>query len=494
MFMFLTNSYTRPAANFTRRQFICTTAVAGAAALTSCAARGPRRISPNEKLNIGVVGAGGKGSSDTDHCASENIVALCDVNQNTLDSRKQKYPKAATYQDWRVMLEREKTLDAVIVSTADHTHAVIAAAAMRLGKHIYCQKPLVQTVYEARLLRKLAKQHRVATQMGNQGSAEDGLRRAVECVQAGLIGQVRQVHVWTNRPVWPQGMDRPPGEDPVPAHLDWDLWLGPAPWRPYKGEWPEDVRINRRRGGQVYQPFTWRGWQDFGTGALGDMACHTANMPFRALKLGYPTQVEAWSSGMNKESYPLKSKIRFQFPERAGLVPATFWWYDGGDPKPDNPFAHDGNNKPPKEVVADVETMMGSVPGAGCILIGDKGKLFSPDDYGGRFYLRLNNEKELTDGKNHEAVKAIARKIEFNAFEGNGGQRHHLEWIAACKGGKPAYSNFDIAAYLTEIILLGCVALRVGKPLEWDGPNMRATNAPEAAQFVKRQYRKGWEL
>jgi len=491
--MSLTNSSSRISGNLTRRQFIYTTAVAGAA-LTSFAARGPRRLSANEKLNIGVVGAGGKGSSDTDHCAGENIVALCDVDANTLAGRKQKYPNANTYQDWRIMLEKEKSLDAVIVSTADHTHAIVAAAAMRLGKHIYCQKPLVQTVYEARLLRKLAKKHGVATQMGNQGSAEDGLRRAVECVQAGLVGRVNQVHVWSNRPIWPQGMDRPPGQDPVPDSLNWDLWLGPAPWRPFKAQWPENLQLNRRRGGNVYHPFAWRGWQDFGTGALGDMACHTANMPFRALKLGYPTEVQAWSSGINQESYPLKSKIRFEFPAREGLVPVTFWWYDGGDPKPDNPFAHDGNNKPPKDVVADVEAMMGSVPGSGCILIGDKGKLFSPDDYGGKFFLRLNDEKELTDGKNHEAVKAVPRKIEFNAFQGDGDKRQHLEWIAACKGGQPCYSDFAIAGYLTEIILLGCVALRVGKPLQWDGPNMRATNAPEAAQFVKRDNRKGWKL
>lgn len=466
--------------NFTRRQFIYTTAIAGAAAFTGCATAQPRRLSANDKLNIGVVGAGGKGSSDTDHCATENIVALCDVDSNTLASRKQRYPNANTYQDWRIMLEKEKTLDAVIVATPDHMHAVVAAEAMRLGKHVYCQKPLVQTVQEARLLRKLAKDKGVVTQMGNQGSAEDGLRRAVEVIQAGLIGSVREVHVWSNRPVWPQGMDRPAGSDPVPDSLDWDLWLGPAAFRPYKKD--------------TYHTFKWRGWQDFGTGALGDMACHTANMPFRALKLGYPTEIEATSSGINKETYPLKSKIRFQFPAREGLAPVTFWWYDGGNPKPDNPFTHDGNNKPAKEVTAEIEEMTGSVPGSGCVLIGDKGKLFSPDDYGARFFLKLNGEKELSEGKNHDAVKAIPQVIPRNAFQGDADKRHHLEWIAACKGGPTPYSNFDIAAYLTEIILLGCVALRTGKKLEWDGPNMRATNAPEAAQFVKRNNRKGWSL
>ena len=465
---------------FTRRQFIYTTTLAGLAITTRNLSGAPRQLSAGDKLNIGVVGANGKGASDTDHCSSENIVALCDVDTSRANGQRKKYPNAKFYQDWREMLEKEKTLDAVIVSTPDHMHALVASTAMKMGKHIYCQKPLVQTVYEARLLRKLAKENNLITQMGNQGSAEDGLRRAVEVVQAGLIGSVKEVHVWSNRPIWPQGMNRPDGTDPVPASLNWDSWLGPAQMRPYKKD--------------TYDNFKWRGWQDFGTGALGDMACHTANMPFRALKLGYPSEIEAESSGINKETYPLKSKIRFQFPEREGLAPVTFWWYDGGNPKPNNPFAHDGNNKPPKEVTAEIEEMMGQVPGSGCVLIGDKGKLFSPDDYGARFFIKMKDEKELVDGKNSEAVKAIPQTIPRNAFQGDADARQHLEWIAACKGGPTPYSNFDIAAYLTEIILLGCVALRTGKKLEWDGPNMKATNAPESAQFVKRNYRKGWEI
>jgi len=480
--------------NFTRRQFIFTTAAAGAAAFAGCATRRSRKLSAGDKLNIAVVGTTGKGSSDTQHCSGENIVALCDVDEEAAAGQRKKYPDAKFYQDWRVMLEKEKNIDAVIVATPDHMHALVAARAMKMGKHVYCQKPLVQTVYEARLLRKLAKENGVVTQMGNQGSAEDGLRRAVEVVQAGLIGSVREVHVWSNRPIWPQGMERPAGEDKPPAGFNWDLWLGPAKFRPFKSEWPEEMKGRARRGGHVYHPFAWRGWQDFGTGALGDMACHTANMPFRALKLGYPSEIEAESSGINLETYPLKSKIRFQFPAREGLAPVTFWWYDGGNPTPDNPYAHDGNNKPPKEVVADVEEMTGQVPGSGCILIGDKGKIFSKDDYGATFHLRLKDEKGLSDGKNHDAVKAIPQIIPRNAHQGEADKRHHLEWIAACKGGPTPYSNFDIAAYLTEIILLGCVALRTGKKLEWDGPNMRATNAPEAAQFVKRQNRAGWKL
>jgi len=485
-----------PLAGLSRRRFLyCSALAAGTTALNGWAAAQPRRLAANDKLNIGVIGAGGKGAGDTDCCASESIIALCDVDETTAASRHTKYPNARVYKDWRKMLDQEKSLDAVIVSTPDHVHAIAAAAAMRLGKHVYCQKPLTQTVYEARLLGKLARQYKVATQMGNQGSAEDGLRRAVEVIQAGLIGPVREVHVWTNRPIWPQGMDRPAGADPIPATLDWDGWIGPAPMRPYRAAWPDGSSGgSRRKRGLVYHPFAWRGWQDFGTGALGDMACHTANMPFRALKLGYPTELEATAPAMNRESYPLKSTIRFLFPARQGLPPVNFWWYDGGDPKPDRPYEHDGSNKPPKDVLTDIQELMDKVPGSGCLLLGDKGKLFSPDAYGAQFFVKLEGEKELTDGKSHEAVKAIAQSVPRNAFSGSADQRHHLEWIAACKGGAPGYSDFGIAAYLTEIILLGCVALRVGRKIEWDAANMRASNVSEAAPFIRRAYRKGWEL
>jgi predicted dehydrogenase len=456
---------------------------ASAAALPSLRAQ-TRSVSPNEKLNIAVVGCGGKGSSDLQFCSTENIVALCDVSDSAAASARQKFPQAKFYKDFRQMLEQEKSLDAVDVATPDHMHAPIAAMAMKLGKHVYCQKPLTHDVYEARALRDLARQQKVATQMGNQGSASEGLRRAVEVVQAGLIGPVHQAYVWTNRPIWPQGLDRPPGADPVPAGLDWDLWLGSAPARPYKADWPDapGATGGRRRRG-VYQPFAWRGWQDFGTGALGDMACHTVNWPFRALKLGYPTEVEATSSGMNQEMYPKNSQIRFEFPAREGLPALTLWWSDGG-------------NKPAEEITADIRAMLDQVPGSGCLMVGEKGQIFSPDD-GDQdlsFFVKLKEDKELVRGMNHEAVKAIPQTLERNAFKGSPDQRQHQEWIAACKGGKPGYSNFDIAAYLTEIILLGCVALRVGKKLEWDGPNMRAKNAPEASHFVKREYRSGWTV
>jgi predicted dehydrogenase len=471
-----------PSKSITRRQFIYYTALgATATAVPGYARPQQRRVSPNEKLNIAGVGCGGKGTSDLSFCAAENIVALCDVNEAHAAATRQKFPQAKFYNDFRVMLEKEKSIDAVDIATPDHMHAAIAAMAIKMGKHVYCQKPLTHDVYEARRLRELAREHKVATQMGNQGSASDSLRRGVELVPAGLIGPVRQAYVWTNRPIWTQARERPPGEDPVPPGVDWDLWLGTAPWRPYKASWPGEQKGGKH--GAVYQPWVWRGWLDFGTGALGDMACHTVNWPFRALDLGYPTEIEAESSGLTKEMYPTKSKIRFEFPARNNQPPVTLWWLDGG-------------NKPPPEVTADVAALLDKVSDSGCILIGDKGKIFSPDDGDQdlRTFVKLKDEKDLVRSSEHEAAKAIPESLPRNAFKGSPDQRQHLEWIAACKGGTPGYSNFDVAAYLTEIILLGCVALRTGKKLEWDGPKMRAKNAPEASHYVKREYRKGWTL
>jgi hypothetical protein len=395
-----------------------------------------------------------------------------------------------------------KSIDAVDVATPDHLHAIAESHALRLGKHVYGQKPLAQTVYEARHLKNLARETGLVTQMGNQGSASDGLRRAVECIQAGIIGQVHEVHIWTNRPIWPQGMARPDGSDPVPDTLNWDLWLGPAPVRPYK------------KG--VYNPFNWRGWQDFGTGALGDMACHTVNMSFRALRLGHPTEIEATPlAAMNSETYPLGAKIRFEFPARKSEVaaahktffhrhdvveqsPVTLWWYDGGQPSsdPKKQGGHDGSNKPPHELTGDIEAMLGDIPGSGALLLGDRGVVFSPDDYGEEFFVKLDGEKKFTHYKKHPAVVPIPQVIPRNPFKGDDDRRHHLEWIAAIKANRPenCYSRFAVGAQLTEIMLLGCVALRAGKKLEWDGPAMRATNAPEAAPFIRRQNRAGWKM
>jgi hypothetical protein len=298
-------------------------------------------------------------------------------------------------------------------------------------------------------------------------------------------------------------MGRPEGSDPVPDTLNWDVWIGPAPARPFKKD--------------VYHPFNWRGWLDFGTGAIGDMACHTVNMSFRSLHLVDPTEIEAQAiGGMNPESYPIGSKIRFQFPARkieaaaepkglfsflhrrdtVELAPVTLWWYDGGQPLADNPSKHDGSNKPPGELLAAIAEMLGEMPGSGSLLIGDHGTVFSPDDYGEQFFVKLNDDKKFTHFKKHPAVEKIPQVIPRNQFTGDNDQRHHLEWIAAIKENKPelCYSRFAIAAPFTETTLLGDVALRVGKKIAWDSPAMRVTNAPEAARLIQHEYRAGWKL
>jgi hypothetical protein len=455
-----------------RRQFLNrTTAAAGAAAFAFPYIG--QVLGANERLNIACIGVGGKGDSDSSDAAScgGNIVAICDVDKNTLARKGQQFAKAKQYQDFRKLLdEMGNQIDGVTVSTPDHTHGIPAIRAMRMGKHCFCQKPLTQNVQEARMMRQLAKEKKLATQMGNQGSAENGLRRSIEVIQAGVIGHPLELHVWSNRPVWPQGFDRPSGSDPVPAHLNWDAWLGPAAERPFKKD--------------IYHTFNWRGWHDFGTGALGDMACHTVNMPFRALKLGYPNVIECeLASRIFPETFPLTTRIRFEFPEREGLPPLKFWWYDG------NPGGAIVPLRPHADTVREILATQGKLPPSGALVIGEKGKLFSPDDYGANFYLAMKGEEEFKSGNNHEACKDIPQSIPRSPG-------HMQEWIRMIKDGTPAFSNFDIAAYLTETILLGCIALRVGEGyrVEWDGPNMKSTNLPQAAQFVSRKNRKGWEV
>lgn len=480
------------APSLSRRHFLKYSTIAtGSLALT-----GPWIVSGrnlNDRIRIGVIGAGGKGASDTDGSAAVGgeIVALCDVDKKTLDERAVKYPKARLYQDYRKMLQAMRNeIDAVIVATPDHVHAPASIMAMKMGKHCYCQKPLTHSVYEARMMRQTAAKMKVATQMGNQGSAGEGLRRAVEVIQAGVIGKPYELHVWSNRPIWPQGIDRPAGEDPVPETLDWDLWIGPAPMRPYKKD--------------VYHKFAWRGWRDFGTGALGDMACHTVNMPFRALKLGYPNVVECEeTSEMHPETYPKTSRIRFQFPAREGLPPLKFWWYDGSPNeksvkvlRPSEDLTTEILNLIATQKDRDGKPKARALPSSGALILGDKGKIFSPDDYGSTFYILRNDEKEFAKGSEHEACLAVPKTIPRNEGDGGDDQRQKAEWFRMMRGGAPAYSNFDIAAYLTEIILLGCVAMRVGvgKKLDWDGPNMKARNTREASKYVRREYRKGWSL
>jgi hypothetical protein len=456
----------------TRRQFVGRTAMAASAASLAFPYVG-NVLGANDRINVACIGVGGKGDSDSNDAAKSggNIIALCDVDETTLIKKGHQFAQAKLFRDYRKMLDQVgKDIDAVTVSTPDHNHGMASILALRMGKHVFCQKPLCQTVKEARIVRQLAREKNLATQMGNQGSAENGLRRAVEVVQAGVIGNPLELHVWSNRPVWPQGLDRPTGDDPVPETLDWDLWLGPAAHRPFK------------KG--VYHSFNWRGWYDFGTGALGDMACHTVNMPFRALKLGYPNVVESEiNSRMYPETFPKTSRIRYEFPEREGLPPLKFWWYDGNPGDALKPL------RPDSEHTKEIVSMLGKLPGSGALIVGDKGKLFSPDDYGSKFYVILKGEEEYTGGDQHAACKAIPQTIARSPG-------HMLEWFRMMKEGVPAYSNFEIAAYLTETILLGAIALRVGEGqrMEWDGPNMKSTNLAQAAQFVSRNNRAGWEI
>jgi predicted dehydrogenase len=467
-------------AKTSRRDFLKQTSLAGVGFWVAGGLSLADSKSPNEKLNIACIGVGGKGSSDTDQAAQcGNIVALCDIDDNTLnakaeettkDKKAKKFPHAKKYNDFRKMLEEmDKQIDAVTVSTPDHTHAPASIMAMKMGKHVYCQKPLTHDVYEARMMKEIAAKHKVATQMGNQGTAENGLRHAVEIIQAGGIGPVSEAHVWTNRPIWPQAPDvvaRPDNSPAVPKHVHWDLFLGPAPERPYALYPPNDK--GEIKG--AYHPFHWRGWWDFGTGALGDMACHTANMPFMALKLQYPSSVSAESGPINPETYPGWATVTWEFPARGDMPPVKLVWYEGH---------RDGVlNLPPPDLLKGQKAK-----GSGALLIGSKGTLYSPDDYGAEFM--------LLPKENFEGYKVPAQTLPRN---GGGDLGMKREWVAAIKGGPGALSNFDYASLLAETVLLGNVAIRLGKKLEWDGPGLKVTNCPEAAQYIRREYRSGWTL
>jgi predicted dehydrogenase len=416
--------------------------------------------SPNEKLNIASIGCAGQAASDINGVSSENIVALCDVDWQHAAGTFKKFPNAKRYKDFRKMLDAEKNIDAVIVAIPDHMHAFASMAAIKLGKHVYCEKPLTHSVWEARQVTLAAREAKVATQMGNQGQASESTRTLCETIWDGAIGLVREAHIWTDRPsnglfneYWPQGVTRPTETPPVPDTLDWDLWLGPAPARPYH---------------PAYVPFKWRGWWDFGTGALGDIGCHSFDPVFRALKLGAPLSVEASSTRVNEETYPLASMVTYQFPARGEMPPVKLIWYDGGLRPPRPPELEDGLE-------------MGAT---GALLIGDKGKILGQR---ARWSL-IPEERAIEYGR-------PPKKLERSPG-------HYVEWIEACKGGgKKPGSNFDWAGQLAETVLLGNVALRLKlrgelakHKLLWDPVKLEFTNLPEANQFLRREYRKGWSL
>lgn len=442
--------------NFTRREFLVSTSAASAFAFTFL----PARVwGANERLRFAGIGVGGKGSSDIDQAGSlGDVVAVCDCDDNSIDEKLKKFPNAKRFNDFREMFDKmADEIDAVTVSTPDHTHAIAAAHAIVRRKPVYVQKPLTHDIWEARHLRTLARKYKVATQMGNQGSASDGLRRGVEAIQSGVIGTVREAHVWTNRPVWPQSpsvVARLP-EMPVPSNLKWDLFIGNAPMRPYN---------------KGYHPFNWRGWWDYGTGAIGDMACHTANLAFRALKLTVPTLVIAQNEALNPETYPGWATVVYEFPARGDLPPVRLTWYEGKLPSGEK-------NLPPMDLFHGNKP-----PGSGSLLVGDKGILYSPNDYGAQWM--------LLPEKNFESWEAPAPSIPRNGRDDLGMKE---EWVAAIKGGAPAYSNFDFAADMTEAILLGNLAMLAGGKVEWNSARLRA-GSRDAQKWVKRSYRKGWRM
>ena len=449
----------------TRREFLKTAALAGAAGSTLGAGLPAfARVSANEKVRFACIGVGGKGESDTNDAGSlGEVVAICDIDSKTLDKMAEKFPHAKKYFDYRKMLEDlGDKIDAVTVSTPDHTHAPAGVMAMKMGKHCFCQKPLTWSIEEARVMRELAAEKKLATQMGNQGTADDGFRRGVEVIRSGVLGPIKEIHVWTNRPIWPQGISRPKGDEKVPENIHWDEFLGAAPVRPYHSE------ILPFKG---YTPFNWRGWLDFGTGALGDMACHTINVAAMALHLFDPVSVEVVDTSgiVDRETYPVWSILRTQFGEHHGRPPLSLTWYDGGE-------------KLPREKQAYRELLHGEeCPESGLLLVGEKGSFFSKNDYGA--------EHTLLPKDKFQELPKIERTLPRSPG-------HMREWVDAIQSGDPskAMSNFGYSGRLTETVLLGVVALKAGGKIEWDAEAMKAKGRSDADQYIRRDYRKGFSI
>ncbi|MCQ2150112.1 MAG: Gfo/Idh/MocA family oxidoreductase [Bacteroidales bacterium] len=435
-----------------RRTFLKTGAVATAALAaapdTVFGKSSKKKVAPSDKINILGVGIGGRGSSDLNHLSSQNIIGLCDVDWKYAAPVFERYPQAKRYKDFRVMFdEMLKDADAVMVATADHTHAIVAANAIAAGKHVYCEKPLTHTVYESRLLAKLAAKYKVATQMGNQGASGKETARAIEWIQNGEIGEVRKVESFTDRPIWPQGLNVPTAVDPIPDTLDWDLFIGPAKYRPFNN---------------IYHPWNFRGWWDFGTGALGDMACHILHAPFAALKLTSPIKVQGSSTALLTDCAPTAQIVKMTFPARENLPKVAMpevdvWWYDGGL-LPERP-----------EDMEIGKDLLQS--GGGSIFHGTKDTLVV-GCYGVEPY--------LLSGRVPASPKADAQTIDIDD--------HQMDWVRACKEDAsvrvPSKSDFSIAGPLNEMVVMGVLAVRLqslNQVLHWDGKNMKFTNIPEGA-------------
>ena len=440
------------APGLSRRAFLANSAAAAAAVATtgffSEVAAAPSD-SPSETLHIGAIGVGNRGVDNIVAVAKEpgvEIAALCDVDEKFLADMVRRFPRASRHRDFRKMLD-EPGLDAVIVSTPDHTHAHAASAALRRGLHVYCEKPLAHTFDEVRLLARLAGDMRLVTQMGNQWRSTDGYRRAVALVRAGTLGHVGEVHAWTDRPLWPQGIDRPrEDEQPeVPDHLDWDLWLGPAPHRPYSA---------------AYHPLKWRGFWDFGGGALGDMGSHLLDPIYLALELAYPTSIEADTTDVNDETYPAASTVRFTFAARGELPPVALTWYDGAKIPPESVT---GTSRPPAN---------------GSLLVGTRAKMFIPERGGEPRVLPL----------------ARGDKIDVPKLDLPSAPGHHAEWALACKAGKATSSSFADVAPMVQTCHLGNIAIRLGRKFEWNADKAAPIDCPAAEALLRRDYRNGWEL
>ncbi|MGB1761504.1 MAG: Gfo/Idh/MocA family protein [Verrucomicrobiales bacterium] len=435
--------------NYSRRKFIKSASI-GALGFQVV----PSRVfGANERVALAGIGAGGKGSSDIAGArdAGAEVVGLCDVDAGRLNQAVKKYPGSKGYTDYRKLFdELGKSIDAVTVSTPDHMHFHAALRAVQMGKHTYVQKPLTHSIWEARKLANEARNAKVVTQMGNQAHAGEPIRRAVELIRSGVIGKVKEVHAWTNRPIWPQGLEKKLTAQEVPKNMDWDLWIGPAPMRPYNSG---------------YAPFKWRGWWDFGTGALGDMGCHIMDMPFWALDLKYPTSVEAKQNGNSLECGPNKSIVTYTFPEGKYNHKMPFVWYDGG-------------YMPEESVFEGTIVNSQNAKKFDLIIIGEKGK----------FLFNRNSTKWKTSPEglldNVNPEKTIPRV-----------KNEDQEWVDAIRGvGSEPLSGFAYSGPFTETVLLGNLAVRLGKRIAWDGVNLKATNAPEAEELIKRPYRKGWEV
>jgi predicted dehydrogenase len=453
-----------PAPAGSRRSFLTSSSglVLGFSIVPRFVLGGPGYIAPSERINVAGIGAGGMGGGDiaTVSRLGANIVALCDVDDDRAAGSFRAFPKARRYKDFRVMLDKEAhQIDAVTVGTPDHIHAVASIAAIRAGKPVYCQKPLTHTLHECRELTRAAHKAGVATQMGNQGHATEGARLTNEWIQAGIIGTVREVHVWSDRAgrLWKQGIGRPKDTPPVPSTLDWNLWLGPVRERPYN---------------PAYAPVSWRGWWDFGTGAMGDMGCHIIDHPVWALKLGPPSTVESrttldgsFSDGdkPNDETYPIAALIYYDFPARGALPPVRMTWYEGG-------------LMPPAPAELPVNDRL---PDNGVLYVGSKGKMYH-SSHGGM--------PQLLPRELHEEAAKVPKSMERSPG-------HYEEWVQACKGGPRPVSSFDYAGPLTEIALVGVLSLREpGRRLEWDSENLKVKNAPELDHYIRTEYRTGWSF